>query len=79
MQTTTGSLLLHPRLLLDELRAFRDERRRLRQRRWAALNMRRIDTHAFPMLREVAHPQSRPSLPDEELDTLSATRSLRTQ
>ena len=65
MQTTAGSLL-HPRLWLDELRAYREERRRLRRRRWAELNMRRIDTDAFPMLREVTNPRNYSPSPEED-------------
>lgn len=66
MHAAVRSLLLRPGLLLNGIHAFSDERRRRRQRKWTERNMQRIDTRAFPMLRDVAHPPSGAPAPDRD-------------
>jgi hypothetical protein len=52
--------------MLSWFHAWRKERRDRRRREVIELNMRRIDTVAFPMLREVAHPPGPAPTPEEE-------------
>ena len=66
MHTTSRPLLSRPRPLLSWFRALKKERRERRRRAVIELNLRRIDTCAFPMLREVAHPPSHSPISEEE-------------
>jgi hypothetical protein len=58
MPTLSGWVVLYLRLPVDRWQALREQRRVRRQRATADLNMRRVDTAAFPMLREPAPPRT---------------------
>jgi hypothetical protein len=62
MPPLNRSLALYLRMPVNWLQTMREERRSRRRQATAELNMRRIDTEAFPMLREGgrAHPKSPP-------------------
>ncbi|MGH2410063.1 MAG: hypothetical protein ACRDGS_06775 [Chloroflexota bacterium] len=68
MHTTSRPLIRRPRPLLSWFQALRKDRRERRRRAVIELNLRRIDTHAFPMLREVAHPPNHAPSPQEEIE-----------
>ncbi|HVC80384.1 MAG TPA: hypothetical protein VNL35_07795 [Chloroflexota bacterium] len=66
MHTTSRPLIRRPRPLLSWFHALRKERRERRRRATIEVNLRRIDTGAFPMLSDVAHPPNHsPSSEDQ--------------
>ncbi len=65
MPPLNRSLALYLRMPVNWFQTWREERRLRRGRATAELNMRRIDTEAFPMLREAGRaPGGSP--PDDE-------------
>jgi hypothetical protein len=58
MPLLSRSLVLYLRMPVGRLQAWRERRRLRKQRATAELNMHRIDTETFPMLREVGRPRA---------------------
>jgi hypothetical protein len=58
MPLLSRSLVLCLRIPVDRLLAWQERRRLRKQRATAELNMQRIDTEAFPMLREIGRPRA---------------------
>ena len=58
MPTVGRWMVLYLRLPGSWFQALREQRRLRRQRATAELNMRRVDTDAFPMLREPTPPHT---------------------
>ena len=69
MPPLNRSLALYLRMPVNLFRTVQEDRRSRRRRATAELNMRRIDTDAFPMLREGGRaPRNSPPVDGETLE-----------